>query len=34
MASITPSTTATTSDGKDYRGPFAIMTSLFFLWGS
>ncbi len=22
-----------TSDGRGYRGPFAIMTSLFFLWG-
>jgi FHS family L-fucose permease-like MFS transporter len=36
MASITanPTTTASpTTTGQTYRGPFAIMTSLFFLWG-
>src|SRR4051812_15044960 len=36
MASITASpapTSSETSNGKNYRGPFAIMTSLFFLWG-
>lgn len=36
MASITtaPATgTSEASNGKTYRGPFAIMTSLFFMWG-
>src|SRR5215469_10177477 len=36
MASITtaPATgTSETTNGQNYRGPFAIMTSLFFLWG-
>jgi len=36
MAAITPSSTASTSSnshGQTYRGPFAIMTTLFFLWG-
>src|SRR5215475_1640722 len=36
MASIptTPSTGSTdTSNGQNYRGPFAIKTSLFFMWG-
>ena len=35
MATITPTTTASPSqaNGQTYRGPFAIMTSLFFLWG-
>jgi MFS transporter, FHS family, L-fucose permease len=36
MASITanPATSsAQTTNGQTYRGPFAIMTSLFFLWG-
>jgi len=34
MASITPSSTSvTTNNGANFRGPFAIMTSLFFLWG-
>ena len=34
MASITTSTNSgTTSNGVNLRGPFAIMTTLFFLWG-
>jgi FHS family L-fucose permease-like MFS transporter len=36
MASITTAPAAGTSDatnGQTYRGPFAIMTTLFFLWG-
>jgi FHS family L-fucose permease-like MFS transporter len=37
MASITSTTTnpstTTTSNGQTYRGPFAIMTVLFFMWG-
>ena len=38
MASISTSSTpqtSTTSEstGQNYRGPFAIMTVLFFLWG-
>jgi MFS transporter, FHS family, L-fucose permease len=35
MATITPTTTTSPSqaNGQTYRGPFAIMTSLFFLWG-
>jgi len=34
MASITTTNTSgTTSNGVSFRGPFAIMTSLFFLWG-
>jgi FHS family L-fucose permease-like MFS transporter len=35
MASITVAQTASPSqnDGRTYRGPFAIMTVLFFLWG-
>jgi MFS transporter, FHS family, L-fucose permease len=36
MASITANPTTTTSEpasGKTYRGPFAIMTTLFFMWG-
>src|SRR6266853_544791 len=36
MASIISTTTpssATSSTGQNYRGPFSIMTSLFFLWG-
>jgi len=36
MASITTAPTSSTSestDGKTYRGPFAIMTTLFFMWG-
>ena len=35
MASITTNTSATggSSGGANYRGSFAIMTSLFFLWG-
>src|SRR5215469_15999036 len=37
MAAITsaPSSTgaATTTNGQTYRGPFAIMTTLFFMWG-
>src|SRR5450756_2538167 len=35
MASIPTSTTSASgsSNGQNYRGPFAIMTSLFFLWG-
>jgi FHS family L-fucose permease-like MFS transporter len=36
MASIAPSSTSSTpgsTSGQNYRGPFAIMTSLFFLWG-
>src|SRR5258706_2613792 len=35
MASITSTTTSssTSSNGQTYRGPFAIMTTLFFLWG-
>ncbi len=37
MATITsataPSTSSPTNTGQTYRGPFAIMTSLFFLWG-
>jgi FHS family L-fucose permease-like MFS transporter len=32
MASITPTNSAT-GNGANYRGAFAIMTSLFFLWG-
>jgi FHS family L-fucose permease-like MFS transporter len=28
-----PRTSVSSDDGKSYRGPFAIMTSLFFLWG-
>jgi FHS family L-fucose permease-like MFS transporter len=35
MATIpTASTCGTTNHGANFRGPFAIMTSLFFLWGS
>ena len=37
MASITTtprsSSPASETDGKTYRGPFAIMTVLFFMWG-
>jgi hypothetical protein len=34
MASIPAAATSTTSgNGNSYRGSFAIMTSLFFLWG-
>ena len=35
MASITttPSSTSSTNNGQTYRGPFAIMTVLFFMWG-
>lgn len=35
MASITtaPTTTAEKTNGQTYRGPFAIMTVLFFMWG-
>jgi FHS family L-fucose permease-like MFS transporter len=36
MAAITSTTTASTSganNGANYRGPFAIMTVLFFMWG-
>jgi FHS family L-fucose permease-like MFS transporter len=35
MASITTTspTTANQTEGRSYRAPFAIMTSLFFLWG-
>src|SRR5215469_16336239 len=36
MASITtaPATgTSETTNGQNYRGPFAIMTTLFFMWG-
>jgi FHS family L-fucose permease-like MFS transporter len=35
MANISTSSTntATAANGGNYRGPFAIMTSLFFLWG-
>ena len=37
MPSITTSTQPATStqstNGRNYRGPFAIMTVLFFLWG-
>src|SRR5271154_514115 len=29
----TPSSTGTASNGQTYRGPFAIMTVLFFMWG-
>ncbi|MGA3171507.1 MAG: sugar MFS transporter [Chthoniobacteraceae bacterium] len=31
--SQTPSTSTTPGEGRTYRGPFAIMTVLFFLWG-
>ena len=37
MAAINPTTTSSTNpqaaNGKSYRGPFVIMTVLFFLWG-
>src|SRR5882724_11622710 len=35
MASITSTTSSSTtsSNGQTYRGPFAIMTVLFFMWG-
>ena len=38
MASIgvpaaTQASTATPANGPTYRGPFAIMTVLFFMWG-
>ena len=36
MAAINPTSTAqsaSSGNGANYRGPFAIMTSLFFLWG-
>jgi FHS family L-fucose permease-like MFS transporter len=37
MASIaqtnTPSSTSTSGNGQTYRGPFSIMTVLFFMWG-
>src|SRR5215471_11102991 len=37
MASTTPTPTSTVSsqgtNGQNYRGPFAIMTVLFFMWG-
>src|SRR5712672_1264742 len=36
MAAINPTTTvqSASADGdRDYRGPFAIMTVLFFMWG-
>src|SRR5271170_4333827 len=37
MAAINPatasSTTSQTGDGQTYRGPFSIMTVLFFMWG-
>src|SRR5436309_679590 len=36
MATITANPTTTTSEntsGQTYRGPFAIMTTLFFMWG-
>src|SRR3954463_16609395 len=36
MASMTTAPTTGTSDatnGQTYRGPFAIMTTLFFMWG-
>jgi FHS family L-fucose permease-like MFS transporter len=29
----TPSSTGTASNGQTYRGPFSIMTVLFFMWG-
>ena len=31
--SSTPSPTSTSTGGQTYRGPFAIMTTLFFMWG-
>src|SRR3974390_716555 len=30
---IPPQTASPTENGKSYRGPFAIMTILFFMWG-
>src|ERR1035438_10120018 len=35
MAAITTTNSSATgsTNGQTYRGPFAIMTSLFFLWG-
>src|ERR1700756_3319146 len=36
MASMTTAPapgTSQSTDGQNYRGPFAIMTTLFFLWG-
>src|SRR5215469_14439553 len=37
MANVTTSsastTTSSTGSGQTYRGPFAIMTVLFFMWG-
>lgn len=35
MASIStaPTTTSQTNTGQTYRGPFSIMTTLFFMWG-
>src|SRR5579862_1472473 len=34
MASLPPSSTQSGStDNQNYRGPFAIMTTLFFMWG-
>src|SRR5271168_621026 len=37
MAAMNPITTSTSTspstDGRTYRGPFAIMTVLFFMWG-
>src|SRR5215469_10445805 len=35
MASITtaPAPTGEKTNGQTYRGPFAIMTTLFFMWG-
>src|SRR5580658_6448464 len=37
MATITPATASSSSsqanNGQTYRGPFAIMTVLFFMWG-
>src|ERR1700733_13065744 len=33
IASPTTSSSSTSSNGQTYRGPFAIMTVLFFMWG-
>jgi MFS transporter, FHS family, L-fucose permease len=33
MTPTTASTTSTSNTGQTYRGPFAIMTVLFFMWG-
>src|SRR5215471_18176648 len=32
-ATQTTSTASVTTSGQTYRGPFAIMTTLFFMWG-